>query len=64
MWKQLTKEEEAEFRQWARENFDVHKAYTESDMELINSMWHPMVQAECFKMLYEHVESVASKYVD
>lgn len=35
----LSKEEEAEFRQWARENY---KALTP-----IDGCWHPVIQDEC-----------------
>ena len=41
----LTKEEEAELRQWARDNYIVG--------EPINKLYHPVVQDECFQMLIE-----------
>ncbi len=39
MFRELTPEEEAKFRQWALDNYH-------SDEE-INPLWHPVVQDEC-----------------
>jgi hypothetical protein len=42
LFKQLNKEEEKEFRQWARENYQPFSP--------ISGFWHPAVQDECLKM--------------
>ena len=42
LFKQLSPEEEAEFRQWARENY--------TPFEPIKGIWHPVVQDECRRM--------------
>jgi hypothetical protein len=42
LFKELTAEEESEFRQWARNNYVCF-----SD---IPSIWHPVVQDECKEM--------------
>jgi alpha-ketoglutarate-dependent taurine dioxygenase len=42
LYKSLTPEEEARFRQWARENYQTY--------EPILGVWHPAVQDECVKM--------------
>lgn len=39
LFKDLTDEEQAQFRQWARDNY---KPFTE-----IQGFWHPIVQEEC-----------------
>lgn len=39
MYRTLTKEEEIEFRKWARENFKMG--------DEINSAWHPVIKDEC-----------------
>ena len=46
LFRSLNSQEEEEFRQWARENFNP-----ESDQ--ISSVWHPVVQDECAKMRLE-----------
>lgn len=46
MFRFLTKEEEAKFRCWARENYTP---FTE-----ISELWHPAVQDECRKMCEEN----------
>lgn len=46
IWRQLTAEEAKEFRQWARDN------YLPEAME-IESVWHPVVKAECHLMIAE-----------
>ena len=43
LYRILDEEEEKEFRQWARDNFDPGH-------ETINMAWHPVVQDECHKM--------------
>ena len=42
MFRKLDKDEEQEFRQWARDN------YTRFDP--IKGIWHPVIQTECAKM--------------
>lgn len=42
LFKDLSPEEEAVFRKWARENY---KPFSE-----ISGIWHPAVQDECVKM--------------
>lgn len=42
LFRELTEQEEKEFRQWARENY---KPFTE-----IKGIWHPAVQDECVRM--------------
>ena len=42
LFKQLTEEEEKEFRAWARENYEP--------LSEIKGIWHPVVQAECVKI--------------
>lgn len=46
LFKQLSSEEEQEFRQWARDNYKVG--------EPISGVWHPSVQDECVKMNTEN----------
>lgn len=42
----LDSSEEAEFRQWARENYEP--------LSKINTVYHPSVQDECTKINIEH----------
>ena len=42
LFRELTPEEETEYRRWARDNY---KPGTE-----INGVWHPIVQDECVLM--------------
>lgn len=42
LFKELTAEEEVEFRQWARDN---HKP-----LQPISNLWHPVVQDECIRI--------------
>lgn len=42
MFRELSQEEEAEFRQWARDNYKKGGD--------ISGIWHPVVQDECRKM--------------
>lgn len=39
LWRELSKEEEGEFRQWARDNWEIG--------DELNPMWHPVVRDEC-----------------
>ena len=45
LFKELTSEEEKEFREWARKNY---VPFSE-----INGVWHPTVQDECAKINME-----------
>lgn len=42
IWRGLTPAEEEEFKQWARDNYNVG--------DPINEIWHPVVKSECIKM--------------
>lgn len=42
LWRRLNEEEEKEFRQWARDNYNR--------MDVIKGTWHPVVQDECVKI--------------
>jgi len=42
LFRDLTEDEEKDFRQWARDNY---KPYTD-----IRGVWHPVVQDECRKI--------------
>lgn len=42
LWRELTQEEERQFRQWARENY--------KPLSEINGLWHPVIQDECKKI--------------
>ena len=46
LFKELTTNEEAKFRAWARKNYVVFKP--------INGLWHPTIQDECRKMNQEY----------
>lgn len=48
MFKDLTPEEEQEFRKWARNNYKPD--------EEIHSFWHPVVRDECAKMNQEYAK--------
>ena len=45
MFRELSKEEENEFREWARINY--------ASGSEISTLWHPAVQDECNKMNQE-----------
>jgi pyruvate/2-oxoacid:ferredoxin oxidoreductase beta subunit len=45
IFKDLSKEEETEFKQWARDNYKPHTN--------INELWHPIIKAECEKINLE-----------
>ena len=45
LFRDLSKEEEKPFRQWARENYKCN--------DPISSIWHPIVQEECKKINLE-----------
>jgi hypothetical protein len=48
IYRELTEEEEKEFRKWARDNYEVFNS--------IDGCWHPVVQEECVKMNKERGE--------
>ncbi|MBM84698.1 MAG: hypothetical protein CMM47_01575 [Rhodospirillaceae bacterium] len=50
LFRELSKEEEKPFRQWARENY--------KPMSPISSVWHPIVQEECERMNVERETKV------
>jgi hypothetical protein len=49
MFKQLSEEAAAEFREWAHNNYTVG--------DPINPVWHPVVRAECMAMNTEEAEA-------
>ncbi len=55
-FRQLTTEEAAKFRQWARDNYKPG-----SD---ISALWHPVVLAECVKIAAEHAVFVPEVAAD
>jgi len=55
-FKQLSSEEESEFRKWARDNY---KPFSD-----ISGVWHPVVQDECKKMNEEQSVFSADKKED
>ncbi len=50
MWRNLSKDEEEEFRQWARDNW---KSKTEP-----NLLWHPIIKEEWSKLDEKYVKGV------
>jgi hypothetical protein len=46
LFRDLSEEEEREFRQWARDNYEP--------LNPILGIWHPVVQDECKKMNQEN----------
>ena len=46
IYRELNEQEEVEFRQWARDNFNV-------ETDIVSSVWHPIVKDECNKMINE-----------
>jgi len=53
MYKILNTEEEAEFRQWARENYTFTGGNTN-----ISGSWHPVVIDECNKIVQEYYNNL------
>ena len=51
LFRQLSAEEEAQFRQWARDNY--------TPLDVISGIWHPVVQDECAR-----INAEAGKHVD
>ncbi len=46
MFRDLNEQEQQEYRKWARDNFDP-------SVDMINSVWHPVVRDECNKIIDE-----------
>lgn len=46
LFEDLKSEEEKEFREWARGNFNPNK-------DVVNTVWHPVIVDECCKMIKE-----------
>jgi hypothetical protein len=55
MHKILTAEEELEYRQWARENFN-------SFQDNISILWHPIIIDECNAMIQEKYLALKKQY--
>lgn len=53
-FRKLSPSETVEFRKWARDNWKAGCA--------IESIWHPVIQAECAKMLEEYIREHTYKY--
>ena len=53
-FRELSNDETQEFQKWARENWKIG--------DKVRSIWHPVVQEECAKMLDEHVRANTKKY--
>ncbi len=49
MFRELSSEEEQEFRQYSRETFDPSTG-------VVNPMWHPVSRDECNKMITEYLD--------
>lgn len=50
LYRDLDDIEEQEFRQWARDNFNV--------MNKIESHWHPVIKQECQIMIEQYQNSI------
>ena len=48
LYRELTEQEEVEFRQWARDNFNPLT-------DTVDSLWHPIVKNECNKIINEQI---------
>jgi hypothetical protein len=55
-YRNLTHEEEKDFRRWARENWEIGSK--------VIPIWHPIVRQECAKMLDEDAKVVMTKKYD
>ena len=47
LFRKLTKQEEIEFKQWARENY--------TPLSEISGVWHPIVQDECRRINEQYI---------
>jgi alpha-ketoglutarate-dependent taurine dioxygenase len=52
----FTSEEEKQFRQWARKNYEP--------LSEINGWWHPVIQDECIKINQEYDKSFEEIPID
>ena len=53
-FKLLTQEQESEFRQWARDNFEVeNKKALDANVTVMNPLWHPVIRDEFRKLIIE-----------
>ena len=50
----LTENEKPEFRQWARDNWKAG--------DKVKSVWHPVVQEECAKILDKHIREHTKEF--
>ena len=50
----LTEDEKPEFRQWAKDNWNAG--------DKVKSVWHPVVQEECAKILEKHIREHTKEY--
>lgn len=61
IFRDLNEEEEVEFRQWARDNYEPFSE--------VSTIWHPVVRDECIKInkeisdIVEETEVIATGYV-
>jgi len=53
LYRELNTKEEAQFRKWARDNYNVEQP--------IGNSWHPVIKDECNKMLFESRHPVEEK---
>lgn len=51
LYRELTEQEEVEFRQWARDNFNPLT-------DTVDSLWHPIVRDECNKIINEQINKL------
>jgi|TARA_R110000764_G_scaffold203155_1_gene288393 hypothetical protein len=54
LFRELSGPEQESFRHWARENWNIG--------DKVSSIWHPVVQEECARMLDEEVRINTKKY--
>jgi hypothetical protein len=46
MFRELTEQEQKEFKEWARKNYAPHSK--------IDELWHPVIKHECLKINVEN----------
>ena len=56
VFKTLTPEQETDFRQWARDNYNE----SVKNGDLNNPLWHPVIRDEFGKILDEKIEGVTN----
>tara|TARA_R110002020_G_scaffold75827_8_gene192666 strand:+ start:1620 stop:1940 length:321 start_codon:yes stop_codon:yes gene_type:complete len=54
IFRKLSNKEAQKFQEWAQENWKVG--------DKVRSIWHPVVQEECAKILDEHIRANTKKY--